>query len=122
MSVADIDDDGVLDIAVGNQRGGFSIFSTTYKTDGSIVSSKDVHINKIKVYPNPAQDVLTLEYDQNISSGILKIMDLNGAVISSIAINELNKKTLDVSKFKSGCYVIKFQSGTQYLVSKFIKI
>ena len=122
LSVADIDDDGVLDMVVGNQRGGFSIFSTTYKTDGTIVSSNDVHNNEFRIYPNPAQHTITFKCDQNTISGILKIIDLNGAVISSIAINDLNKKTLDVSNFKSGCYVLKFQSGTQFLVSKFIKI
>ena len=77
LSLADIDNDGVLEMAVGNQRGGFAIFKTTYLTNGNQVSNKDLDKTEFFIYPNPANDFIICELEQ-FMDGTISIYDIQG--------------------------------------------
>lgn len=73
-------------------------------------------VNLIDVYPNPAEDVLFLSFE-NTDQHHIEIYDLNGAVIDAFTSTSLNY-TLDISEYNSGLYFMKSQKG---LLAKFLK-
>jgi len=63
----------------------------------------------IKVYPNPANDRITIEFDENIHYiGIIGISDLTGRIIKVLPINTNHSRKLNIqtSEFESGIYII----------------
>lgn len=71
----------------------------------------------VKVFPNPVQDFVTIDYDKKISS--FEIVDATG---KSVLQNIFKTNKINVSALTSGLYFIKLKTLTQDTVMvKFIK-
>ena len=73
---------------------------------------------EVKIYPNPASDLISLELD-NETATFLKIYDQLGALIYKTSIN--GNKTIDISQYKAGVYTLKLESRTHTVIEKFVK-
>jgi len=87
-----------------------------YTQSNPDVGINDVITSQIEIYPNPAQDVLFLQFE-NSEERHIEIYDVNASLISSFT-SQNSEHTLDLNHFQSGIYFIKSQEG---LLAKFIK-
>jgi hypothetical protein len=73
----------------------------------------------LKLWPNPAQDLLNVESEKNQMESI-SILDMNGKTILHKNITDF-QTTLDISSLSSGVYFIKaiYQEGIA--IEKFVK-
>ncbi len=75
-----------------------------------------------KVYPNPAQDFLTIDFGKNVVNGNLVLYDFTGKIIFET--NGFNGKSLvkiNLTSLKSGQYFIKNTVNNQMITTRFIK-
>ncbi len=70
----------------------------------------------IKVYPNPAKEIITVEGNGGESVDIHLFSSMGQLVYSSVFKNE--KMTIDVSDFSSGIYVLKISNGSKIIENK----
>ena len=97
----------------------------TEDLDGEVyyspVLSYDNRSSKIKlsVYPNPANDVLNINYDDNFKPGYVQIIDMRGNRVINIS-NQVTK--IDISGLKAGIYILKagFSNG-EMITQKILK-
>lgn len=108
----DVDGDGKYDLVVGNQSGGV-VFYSQY-LNNSIVENVNLN-SKIKVYPNPASDNLTIEF---VNSQVLKLYSVQGELIELITIG-CGVTNISIANLPSGVYCLKTQSG---FASKLVKL
>ena len=90
---------------------------TTY-TDTVVINTTGINsINNtsFNVYPNPAIDMVTINTNEN---GNVMIININGDVLLNTNIE--NNKTIDISKFEKGVYIIKFTSSTNIINQKLL--
>lgn len=86
-----------------------------------LTSSKDLSVSagNLKLYPNPAKDILYIDYssDLNTESYRLSIFNGTGQLLynSQYALNEVN-----ISNWEPGMYYLKLESKNQTLLEKFI--
>lgn len=59
-ALADLNNDGILEMVVGHVSGGISIYKTDHKVDGTVPTRTVVGEEALLLYPNPVQDQLTL--------------------------------------------------------------
>ncbi len=71
--------------------------------------------NDIKLYPNPANNQVTVESDSIINT--LEIFDLTGKKVYSKFINSLNT-TIDIAEFSKGIYLVKVDEKISKLILK----
>ncbi len=92
-----------------------SIVCTTCST--ASVAKNDAF--EFAMYPNPANDIITFKTQEELSS--IKVYNIIGKEV--LFLNELNQqKTVNVSKFEKGVYIMKIEAKNGSLVSrKFIK-
>lgn len=62
--------------------------------------------NSIKVYPNPASNQLTIEFEEFKSGDRLEIVSLTGKRILEAQVNS-NLQALDISRFQPGMYILR---------------
>ncbi|MEO6189717.1 MAG: T9SS type A sorting domain-containing protein [Saprospiraceae bacterium] len=119
LSLADIDNDGVLDMAVGNYRGGISLFGTDYKLDGTRLITVKYSNDSISIYPNPFIDHLYIEVKDNEAYS-LELYNLSGKMCFHEA-----KKSSNIVQFPiglaNGVYLIKIKLSNKVYVRKLIK-
>ncbi|MBK9962221.1 MAG: T9SS type A sorting domain-containing protein [Saprospiraceae bacterium] len=110
LSLADIDQDGILEMAVGNQRGGFSIFKTTFQTNGNQVSTADVSAENFIISPNPANDFITCDLSEP-NDGNISIYNMQGQLKFHHTFENQNFIHLNIS-LTPGLYVVKLATDT----------
>lgn len=97
LSLADIDEDGILDMVSGNNRGGIAIFNTTFKVDGT-TKTKQPSIENIMVYPNPSTGILIIG-NYAAKKGQVSILSIQGSLIDQFHVNanSMLEKNLELS-------------------------
>lgn len=88
---------------------------------GFLSADEDVVQGTVKLYPNPAQDLLNIELDDsNIHS--VSILSASGTQMMQTPANE-QLKNIDISAYPNGIYYVIFATKENSIVSKkFIKI
>jgi hypothetical protein len=77
----------------------------------------DVNASNIAIYPNPANDFISIK-SENIIIKKLEIIDISGKIVySKIAKNQI----FDISDLKSGIYFVEIHTNSEILMSKIIK-
>lgn len=87
-----------------------------------INSINDIEEIAIKIFPNPTQDILNLEYDEITKIEALNIFDFQGQLIRSLQVeNPISQ--ISISNFPKGVYYLKIETikGT-FILNKFIKL
>jgi len=85
------------------------------------LSVQDFDENTLKVYPNPASDVLNIEsISGSIGKANLKIFDLSGRLIINQALDFNTLQTLNVSQLQSGVYLLKIENSRVGISKKLI--
>ncbi len=80
--------------------------------------------NGISLYPNPANNAITLEFEKAISGDAqIDISDVTGRIISSRSVNALagSAITINVSGIASGMYFVRVTTPKSEYYAKFIK-
>ncbi|MCQ2280621.1 MAG: T9SS type A sorting domain-containing protein [Bacteroidales bacterium] len=103
-AVADINNDGRLDLVVGNHAGGVSYFMGVTPPPVGIREHGEL-TNQLKAdaFPNPATDRFSIRLSK-AATGQLSIMDATGRVILSQNINNQHLIEIDCQNFRSGIY------------------
>ncbi|MEE9440184.1 MAG: zinc-dependent metalloprotease family protein [Saprospiraceae bacterium] len=79
-----------------------------------------VILNKIKVYPNPAHNKLTIDMSNiDVIFSTINIVDLHGKMIKHLSTTD-NISTIDVSNIATGMYFISFINDTYTLTRKVV--
>jgi len=59
------------------------------------------------IYPNPAKDMITVQYDLSTSDAVLEIFEISGRSISKNNLtSNKDKISLNISKFQPGVYIV----------------
>ncbi len=73
----------------------------------------------LAVYPNPANDLLQIRYDEIITPGTISIKNILGKEV--FATTATGRKTvIDISSFAKGVYVVDVQSGEKQSRKKIV--
>ena len=91
--------------------------------DDKIVSQSDTvcveveSFSKMKVYPNPVRNILTVKAKDIVN---VKIVSITGAVVFDEDTNDASYE-IDMNKFESGLYIVLITTKTEMITEKIVK-
>jgi len=74
-----------------------------------------------KVYPNPARDYVSIDMDNEQTNVTIRVFDMTGQLIHEEELDRFTQTRLDVSRFKTGMYMIQIQSDQMNDIARVIK-
>jgi hypothetical protein len=116
IDLADLDDDGYYEMAVGNEAGGIEFYNTPIqiKTSNVVDETKNESIN---IFPNPAQDIISIYTLSEKSIKQAHLYDLTGRYIM-----ELKTGVNYVGDLQSGTYVAKITLGQEIIIKNIVLV
>lgn len=75
----------------------------------------------LSVYPNPANNVVTISNNENILMNNVTVTDLNGRTVKSISFAGVSEAQVNVSDLASGVYMMKISSDKGSVTKKIMK-
>ncbi len=123
-TVGDIDGDGKYEMIVGDVYGGAKIYKQTPVT-GVPNINKGNQTAQINIYPNPANDVINISWNDafalpNVQINIYNMQEQQ--VISTATASAKKQARIPVSSLAPGVYICELQSGNAKAYSRFILI
>lgn len=97
--------------------------TSTYPCDNNTSTSwTNKKFDQIKIYPNPATDIIFLKNNFTLSNSNLLIYNNIGQIIKYVQLNKNEELSIEVSDLPKGIYFLKYQNSdglSQY--SNFVK-
>ncbi|MDR6300030.1 T9SS-dependent M36 family metallopeptidase [Mesonia maritima] len=75
------------------------------------LNTSDSNGREFKIYPNPVDDILYIEHGKQEFADI-SIFDINGRLIYSEKETKIQQKSIDVSSFEAGIYLVEINSNS----------
>ncbi|NNL91594.1 MAG: T9SS type A sorting domain-containing protein, partial [Saprospiraceae bacterium] len=117
-SLYDIDNDGQLEVIIGNSRGGLTFYNTDID---ALTSTKDITTLQntyFSIIPNPATDKITIDTDSVLNIEVINIYNAQG---QKFVCNKSGAQ-IDISNLIPGVYFINIIGLNFNLTEPFIKI
>ncbi len=99
---------------------GRNFFTTTFAYNPYVSNETKNFNNALSIYPNPAQEFITINSPDNIQS--IKIISIKGTMVKSISTINSKQIRLNVSELESGIYFVEtITKNHKKLITKLIK-
>lgn len=119
LAVADIDGDNLLEMVIGNERGGLTMYQTDVLADAN-VSTHDTNSDlKIVLLPNPASTMISFKSEIDLIDTPYELFNIAGKRVSQSILT--SGKRIDVSDLPKGFYLVKMTIDTKIVTRRFFK-
>lgn len=115
MFIGDVNNDGFPDLFYGITNGGLMFFKgiDPATTTGNALRAS----NDVRIYPNPASDVLNVEFE-TLTGGTITFYDGQGRVVHSTYAQPSHRQVVNVAALPRGYYLVEFGSGISRKVAR----
>ncbi|GEM_PF-538232 len=111
------------------------IVDDTFEDDGGVINSFSIEIcdgsgtlanqefeeTSFSIYPNPAQNNVTIDFNQASSDSMVKFFDMNGRLVKQVKASSFDRSVqVEVSDFSTGIYLVEITSGGKKSTQKLI--
>jgi hypothetical protein len=118
-AIADLDSDNKLEILVGNYNGGLWYYSEKIPIV-TAVNSNPTQTLPFNIFPNPAGNFITLEFDKSLLPALGVVYSIDGKNVLSFEVKSINTQ-LNIADLPKGIYLITVYNQQYTKTSKFVK-
>ncbi len=121
VALADIDNDNLYEMLVGNARGGLAFYQTPFFLDGTVEVKELVgQSSKLNIYPNPASTQFTVAFEAVLSDpATIEIYDVRGRLVKRLQTQQSTVE-IDVQDWPKGLYVCRVETENQFHTKKML--
>ena len=117
--LADINGDGFLDMVVGNQRGGLSLYTTSFRSNQTTPVREPLANQALGLVPNPASDWVSIP-GLSEEKGLLSVFDLAGRQVMQQSINRYSNE-IRIRDWTPGVYIFRLSTEGKVFSGKLVK-
>jgi len=85
------------------------------------LSSTELNLTAYKLYPNPVNEYLNIDFGENISQGKVELINIEGKTIDMINIENNNHIQINTSNYATGLYIVRIISAERISYVKIVK-
>jgi len=92
-----------------------------FKVTATTLSTDDFVSSKFSVYPNPANNLVTVSNNGNIQINKVSITDINGRTVKSTNYNGVTETQVNISELNAGIYFMNIDTNEGTATKKIVK-
>ncbi|MDX2003346.1 MAG: T9SS type A sorting domain-containing protein [Chitinophagales bacterium] len=126
LSITDLDNDGKMEMLVGNYRGGLGLYRQIDSLQAWLpdTTTQVVEIQPLDIHlaPNPTNSITYLYFDQPFKGTIsISIFNITGSLLESATFDTgINRLPMDVSHLNPGIYLLSIANGSTHKILKLL--
>lgn len=114
-----INSDDSFDLKIASYNNEIKNYLLNVDVEETVSTEKRVLDDKIKVYPNPVQDLIKVS---GLSLGSdITLLDIDGKILLKQS-SDKETEILDISKYENGVYILKIENKEAYFSEKILKL
>ena len=115
--------DGVYTVTLTAEDEYGNVGTCTFElTVETVLGAQDNVLSNVSMYPNPANEYVTIANGTGVQLERAVIYDVNGKLVNTIDLQDMTtEKTIDVSALASGVYMVQITSKNASVVKRLIK-
>ena len=114
----DLNNDGLLDLMVGQYRGGLTLYMGTGQV-GIEVDQKPK--GELILFPNPTSSTLNLRFSGSTGENVqITVRDIFGKVVRQLNMRDTYNMTINIADMPQGVYFCTLDQSNRSLTSKFV--
>lgn len=78
-------------------------------------------LSNFNVYPNPAEQTITIDGMNGASFDAVSIVNLSGTVVKQVNVTSVSKQTIDISNLDNGVYFLRVKTTSNTEVIRIVK-
>lgn len=117
-AIADIDNDGKLEMVVGNERGGLNAFQTNLWLDSTSPVAEPNWASQMEVFPNPARHILQVQLGQEVQASV-ELISAAGQVVAT-AQSQDARAQISLQAIPAGVYFLQVTAAGQRAIRKVV--
>ncbi|TAE79356.1 MAG: T9SS C-terminal target domain-containing protein [Bacteroidetes bacterium] len=78
-------------------------------------------LNEVKIYPNPVQDMLVIDFVNQVKSVQLSIFSIEGKLVYDNTLFDNNEVVIDATSWKEGVYIARIKTKDNIQILKVLK-
>jgi len=120
-AAADLNADGWMDVLVGNSAGGIAYFNGVDPLNTSVTEAS-INTQSILLYPNPANDLLTVAFSnmQVKTNYQISIVDITGRAVFTGNYQGLPQVTIPLTTIANGLYTLIIKGNSSIVAKKLV--
>ncbi len=83
----------------------------------AITGVESIPMGSIRIYPNPAREIVTIEYAKQNSDARVYVYDMMGRVLKITTVTS-DKTVIDISRLQSGVYYVQVRDDGVVVASE----
>mgnify|MGYP000361366715 CR=1 FL=1 len=117
-ALADLNDDGILDLITGNLRGGLNFYKTVLVNCGVVTSTGEAPVSTLNISPNPAKDLVRVQWASNAPGRWRAFNTLGQEVAGGDAPG--GPFDISVARWEPGFYFLEVLAGNRRATAKLV--
>jgi hypothetical protein len=112
----------VMKDRIDSVRTKFNKGITTCGCNGTTTGINNLINDKLfTIYPNPATNIITIDYRSSSKNYSIKIYDATGQLVKNLENISSTKTTLNIVDLNSGIYLLNISDGSNSITHRFVK-
>ncbi|RMB63977.1 T9SS C-terminal target domain-containing protein [Dokdonia sinensis] len=109
-------------ITATDEAGNTAECSFALTVDATLSATDFAFSNSISIYPNPVENLFTIDNKSNIELETLTIFDVNGRIIETVRMDAKNSRNqINIASYASGIYFAKIETSDKATVKRIVK-
>lgn len=93
----------------------------SFLSDTLLLATPEPLSPRLTASPNPVRGELKIEWGKSMRIDRLRLIDLRGVVLKDVAVETLEKTTMDMAELPSGLYLLEYRSGDRVNYQKIMR-
>jgi hypothetical protein len=89
-----------------------------FAVNASATAVEEAVVNNLRMFPNPTSSEVNLNFENTVNEAVIRVSDIQGRIVISQNISNVNFHKMDVSQLANGLYTVSINADGKITTEK----
>jgi hypothetical protein len=89
-----------------------------FAVNAAATAVEEAVVNNLRMFPNPTSSEVNLNFENTVNEEVIRVSDIQGRIVISQNISNVNFHNMDVSQLANGLYTVSIKADGKITTEK----